>query len=573
MRSPFTALLAALLWALPAAGQAPGDAAFLKQTEALRNKLSAWQVTLNKMNFVAPAPQGLQSSSLEVKRSTCLLWITTTSGAIPGPGRLPTMSMQVGLLNDLTFLDDGLASLIHALELVRATRPPGAEPSAVELEQEQQVKRIRKELQGFYRPLSSETFQQLQAVDRARAAGERPLSHQPGQISGHIYQAGTGQPLAHVIVTLESSQSPENDQLRRTPEDGRYAFTNLAPGRYWVVAYRKGFAGSVYGMDASQNVWECTISLSPGQKLENADLRLTPVPSITAMNEDALRSAIPGHEPPIVYGPGRFSPGGTRFAVAASEPGSEYVCVYGMASHKLEYVATVPQQGKWDFTLRYLTWAGDSLYAQMEQGLPGALVPFRVTAAGMQRADVPPACASLPPGRPCITRRGTFPAPLPPEIQGAYLRQTARAVGVAANSHFILTAEDFNNVQVRLRVQTSDGQDSYRIATGGKELKAFLFDPDRSVVFYPVPGRYFGGIVAYDLNTRQAQNVALPFTEGLRLLDSKRDGGGTRVAYAVDGPCAPQESPDGEDPWILPNKALLAPLPPNVCFAEIADKT
>jgi hypothetical protein len=125
----------------------------------------------------------------------------------------------------------------------------------------------------------------------------------------------------------------------------------------------------------------------------------------------------------------------------------------------------------------------------------------------------------------------------------------------------------------RLTAQTADGRDAHVIATGGNDLKTYLFAPDRSVIFYPIAGQYFGAMVAYNLNTRQSQRVDLPSAAGLKLLDLRRGVAGTLVAYTMDGPCLPQESPDGANPWILPNRALPTVQAANVCFVEIADKT
>jgi 5-hydroxyisourate hydrolase-like protein (transthyretin family) len=565
-------LISALLFLLPVVGQSPSNAALLKQAEALRSSLSTWQATLNRMNLVASPVPGYPIPSLDEKRSFCLLSITTAGSDIPRPGTLPAISTQMALLTDLASLDNALANLIHAFELIRALRSPSV-PASVVVEQEQQVERIRKQLQSYYEALLSTTFPHLAAVDRMGASEHASVSHQSGQISGHIYNAESGNPLAGVVVTLESLQAPARDQVQRTGRDGSYNFGDLAAGKHWVIAYRKGFAGSIYGMHASQNALESAITVGPGEKLENADFRLSPLPSITPMNDDAALAALPLDTPPRVYGPGRFSPDGTQFAVAVRAPESNYVCVYSVAAHHIDFVASAPEQSNLSFSISDFTWVGDSLYAEAVRST-GAYSPLKVTRSGIQRLDVSPGCESVPLGQPCIRGQGSpGPPPVPPEVQNTYFRQLAWSLGVAANSRFIVTADNSRSLDVWLVSQSGNGHDPRVIARGGDNLKAFLLEAGPSLVLYPMPGLYFGGIVAYNLNSQRSQTVDLAFVQDLRLLDSISDAAGTLVAYKVDGPCVPPDSASGEDPWLLPGKPVPVSRASNVCFVEVPHNT
>lgn len=569
MRAVLTAVVSALLWALPAAGQAASDAAFLQQSAALRSKLVAWQSTLDKMNFAGSPRVNIRGETLEVRRGACRLSIRTVSWEARPRSEVPTVSIQLRILSEFSSFAYELDRFEHLLRLSREMESPGSAGSSVELEQVQQVEEMQKQFQESYRALSAETLAQLRALDQKRTAPQSALSREPGRIAGHVFNADNGQPLAGVTVALESSQSAGKERRQVTAADGSFRFADLIPGKYWVIASRSEFASSIYGMDDTQNVWASAVPLSPGQKLENADLQLSSLPGITAMNTPTS-VASPSSEAPLMYGPGRFSPDGSEFAVAASGPESAYVCVYNMISHQPDYVATMPAMRNVNPSIRDVGWVGGSLYAWATRDVIVA-VPLKISRDGMERLDVPPGCGNLAPGQPCIVSKDTLLPRMPPDVLAASSRVMSHAQGTQTNQHFVVTADDLPNQQVQLAAQRSDGGEPYLIATGGKELKTDLLDPVRSIVFYPVPGLYFGALAAINLDTRQSRRVALPFAQGLRLLDLHRDSERMVVAYTVDGPCIPQETPTGENPWILPNRPAPAAQAANVCFAAIKD--
>ncbi len=506
--------------------------------------------------------------SLDEKRSSCVLSITIAEGEITRPGTLSTSAAQMAFLTDLASLDNAFASLIHTFEVIRAMRPPSSAPSTVAVEQEHQVENIRKQLQSSYEALVTTALPRLVA-ERSGAPEGAAVSHQSGQISGQISNAESGSPLAGVVVTVESPQSPGHDQLQRTGEDGRYDFGGLAAGKYWVIAYRKGFAGSIYGMDTSQNALESTLTVEPGQKVEHVDFHLSPTPKVTPMNTDAGNSGFPPDAAPSMYWPGRFSPDGTRFAVAVRSGQSNDVRVYSVAEHRNEFIVKVPDQPNLSYSINGFTWVGGSLYAEAQSGMGGP-IPLKITLDSIQRMNAIPGCESLAPGPPCIRPIGSpGPPPIPPEVQNAYWQGLARSLGVVANSHFIVTADNWPSGDVRLRSQTGNGHDLHIISTGDDNLKAFLLEAGSSIVLYPAPGGYFGGIVAYNLQIQQSQIVELPLALNLKLLDSISNTAGTLVAYTVDGSCVPPESASGEDPWLLPGKPMPAPRASIVCFVEV----
>jgi hypothetical protein len=432
-RSLLAGLFSALVCGASAMAQAPATAALLQDAEALQTRFAAWRNTVKEMTLNESLPPQL---SLDAKRSNCLFWIKATDDQIAWLKRKPALDMEVGLLSHMTLLDNAFSNLGHALELARATLPLTGQAEIKEPTQEKRLNSLRKELQRFYSELSPEVFQQLHAAGEASQAGERYVSHQPDEISGHVYRAVTGKPLADAVVTLESPASPQGDKIQRTSLDGSYEFVGLAPGIYWVTAYRNGFVGSVYGVGASQNASKGLIFVGASQKLRGIDFQLTRVPRIKSVSLDALTAEFP------------------------------------------------------------------NLHGDVHL--------------------------------------------------------------VAGNSHFTVTAW-----YGQLAMVTPDGADPYTIATGGRALDSFLFDPKRSIVYYPVPGRYDPAIVAFALNKRKYRRIALPLGEGLRLLDEKPAPGGAVVAYRIHGPCVPKALANGENPWILPKEPLTAELPWNVCVVTI----
>lgn len=113
-------------------------------------------------------------------------------------------------------------------------------------------------------------------------------SQKPGTISGHIYRADTGAPLAKAIVSLEpAGNDPQHIQFTKTDENGAYVFTGIGPGQYNVQAERNGFVTAPYaepGKDSEPK----TIILNSEQSLDGIDLRLKPTGTIsgTVVDED-----------------------------------------------------------------------------------------------------------------------------------------------------------------------------------------------------------------------------------------------------------------------------------------------
>jgi hypothetical protein len=105
------------------------------------------------------------------------------------------------------------------------------------------------------------------------------------QISGHVFRADTGEPLAKAIVSLFPPQENLGDQrIVRTTADGAFAFTGLLAGTYSVSAERNGFVFQFGGGDFNTR----SLSVRAGQELTQITLRLIPAGLIsgTVIDED-----------------------------------------------------------------------------------------------------------------------------------------------------------------------------------------------------------------------------------------------------------------------------------------------
>lgn len=99
-----------------------------------------------------------------------------------------------------------------------------------------------------------------------------------GSISGHIFRADTGGPLAKAIVTLDKASVYPNDrQVRRTGPDGAYKFDVLDAGAYQLTATAVGFAPAAYLQGQTKPFIapnQESVHIVGGQSLSNIDLSL-----------------------------------------------------------------------------------------------------------------------------------------------------------------------------------------------------------------------------------------------------------------------------------------------------------
>jgi len=106
---------------------------------------------------------------------------------------------------------------------------------------------------------------------------------QAGKISGHVYRADTGAPLAKANVTLRGG--PQKDvpgtfvpastpETARTAPDGSFSFTDVAPGSYVIRVDRTGYVGQFYGQIRGMRTGT-RVAISAGQSVENVDVHLS----------------------------------------------------------------------------------------------------------------------------------------------------------------------------------------------------------------------------------------------------------------------------------------------------------
>ena len=106
------------------------------------------------------------------------------------------------------------------------------------------------------------------------------------QISGIVVHAQTGEPLALTQISIGSAsgRDPFPDlQSVVTGEDGRFLFKNLSPGKYALVAERKGFPRQAFNQ---HEYFSSAIAVGPDKISENLVFRLLPEGSISGKISD-----------------------------------------------------------------------------------------------------------------------------------------------------------------------------------------------------------------------------------------------------------------------------------------------
>ena len=161
-------------------------------------------------------------------------------------------------------------------------------------------------------------------------------------ISGHVYRADTGAPLAKAVVTLTPTAGLSNIEYPRaeTETDGSYRFYDVSRRSYLVAAAREGFVRQVYNPDGQ--LTGKTLTVNSENPLENIDfhLALGGVISGSVVDEDGLAvGEIEVSAVRLVSTPGGLeSPRRVQvtqtdqrgsFRLAGLEPGSYFVCVNG----------------------------------------------------------------------------------------------------------------------------------------------------------------------------------------------------------------------------------------------------
>ncbi len=103
------------------------------------------------------------------------------------------------------------------------------------------------------------------------------------RIGGILVDALTGQPLGLAEVTLAPVTALDDPQTFLTGPDGRFLFSNLAPGKYRLMGGRRGYA--VQGFNQHET-YMTDIVAGPGQDSEHLRFRLSPSAALTGIVSD-----------------------------------------------------------------------------------------------------------------------------------------------------------------------------------------------------------------------------------------------------------------------------------------------
>ena len=103
------------------------------------------------------------------------------------------------------------------------------------------------------------------------ARGNQPVAAGSAAIAGTVVVTGTGQPARRARVTLNATEGG-GSRTAMTDDEGRYAFNDLAAGRYTVSVSKTGHVGITYGQTRPGRPGT-PIQLSDGQKFA-ANLQL-----------------------------------------------------------------------------------------------------------------------------------------------------------------------------------------------------------------------------------------------------------------------------------------------------------
>src|SRR5688500_13162146 len=136
---------------------------------------------------------------------------------------------------------------------------------------------------------------QGQPPDRAGqprdARGNQALPAGTASVSGTVVVAGTGQPARRARVTLNATEGG-GSRTAMTDEEGRYAFDQLAAGRYNVSVSKNGHVGVTFGQTRPGRPGT-PIQLADGQKFA-ANLQLPRGSVITGTVVDEYGEATAG---------------------------------------------------------------------------------------------------------------------------------------------------------------------------------------------------------------------------------------------------------------------------------------
>ena len=112
------------------------------------------------------------------------------------------------------------------------------------------------------------------ALNLLRADPQLPQPLTSGyRIAGTVVNAVGGSPLARARVSIFATSDPQRPVFGITSEDGRFEFTQLAPGKYSLQGEKRGFISAAYDQHEQ---FSTAIVTGAGVDTEHLVLRLSP---------------------------------------------------------------------------------------------------------------------------------------------------------------------------------------------------------------------------------------------------------------------------------------------------------
>jgi len=111
-------------------------------------------------------------------------------------------------------------------------------------------------------------------------------------MSGRILDALTGKPLNKMVVEIGKPLGSEAVQSFVTSSDGRFAFTQLEPGKYWLAAQGKGIPRQSY---QEHGFYSTAVAVGGSLDSDGIEFKVNPDSSIAGMitdqNSEGIRDA------------------------------------------------------------------------------------------------------------------------------------------------------------------------------------------------------------------------------------------------------------------------------------------
>lgn len=156
-------------------------------------------------------------------------------------------------------------------------------------------------------------------------------------IEGLVVKATTGQPLKRCVVTVSSLEGRGQPRNTVTDAQGRFALSDVEPGRYQLWCHHDGYLAQGYGGRRPNDLGR-PITLDPGQHLRDIVVRLTPTAAIagrvydedgepvSAANVQAMRYAVlSGGERQLAPAGGSTTNDLGEYRIAGLVPGRYYL--------------------------------------------------------------------------------------------------------------------------------------------------------------------------------------------------------------------------------------------------------